>query len=641
MHIVKVIADFFPYQIMGEQDSDGRMVKMCNIALRKQFGTNNIKLLFAATPYDGAIYELAFDGKDILASLGWSEDNIDFYALPPMDNSLLQKKLLQIKLSQHNEPIIHLHNIQYLSAIPELDNQYLTTCIYHEETIDAIEELCAKKQITSQDLRNIRIFFVFTKEIQEKLINLWDIPQDNIILIDHRDTHKDITDWPWDYIAQSFMKTWCHIAPLMSEITSAPNFSEQIMNDSKELYNQKLAHDPKAAITMVMDNSVTYNRQNRRFILERSTSNKVSFLSGIQRTVVKLCEHFDQFSSNVAYLDIYNNFALCDKFGTIDYHSQYKPLWGDQLLFIDSSWSFDFTDFYHSIKSYNGSITWVIYDLLVEKHAELFEESMLMVRSKWLPTVYAYADHVVTISKAVADDYIDYAKQTNMHVKAGQKVSYFHLGSDIQDDLKKVKATNICPKYNSWMGAQSLPVFCSISTIEGRKGHEIILSAFKRLWDEDIDIALIFAGRMGWGLSKEFQELFADIQNIYQDRFIFVNAPNDDTLYHIYNHSDALIFASKNEGFGLPLVEAAQAGLSIFCSDIPVFHEVCGEHAYYFDLTADDIYTIVKKAYMDYQKDKSFKSSHEIKKLSWKQSVEWFYRIVDGKEEPYYIFNGE
>ncbi len=45
--------------------------------------------------------------------------------------------------------------------------------------------------------------------------------------------------------------------------------------------------------------------------------------------------------------------------------------------------------------------------------------------------------------------------------------------------------------------------------------------------------------------------------------------------------SDALLFPSESEGFGIPLLEAGLARLPIFCSDLPPFHESAGEHAHY------------------------------------------------------------
>jgi glycosyltransferase involved in cell wall biosynthesis len=43
-----------------------------------------------------------------------------------------------------------------------------------------------------------------------------------------------------------------------------------------------------------------------------------------------------------------------------------------------------------------------------------------------------------------------------------------------------------------------------------------------------------------------------------------------------------VIVASRNEGFGLPIIEAAQYGKPVIATDIPVFREVAGEGATYF-----------------------------------------------------------
>ncbi|WP_370457271.1 glycosyltransferase [Herbaspirillum sp. SJZ107] len=41
--------------------------------------------------------------------------------------------------------------------------------------------------------------------------------------------------------------------------------------------------------------------------------------------------------------------------------------------------------------------------------------------------------------------------------------------------------------------------------------------------------------------------------------------------------------ASEGEGFGLPLIEAARHGIPIVARGLPVFREVAGDHAHYFE----------------------------------------------------------
>ena len=54
----------------------------------------------------------------------------------------------------------------------------------------------------------------------------------------------------------------------------------------------------------------------------------------------------------------------------------------------------------------------------------------------------------------------------------------------------------------------------------------------------------------------------------------------------LYALADGLLFPSRVEGFGIPIVEAGLAGC-IFCSSIKPFHETAGDAASYFDPKGD------------------------------------------------------
>ena len=56
----------------------------------------------------------------------------------------------------------------------------------------------------------------------------------------------------------------------------------------------------------------------------------------------------------------------------------------------------------------------------------------------------------------------------------------------------------------------------------------------------------------------------------------------DDMVSDFYHLADALFLPSREEGFGIPILEAGLAGLPVFCSDIPPLQSLGGAHATYF-----------------------------------------------------------
>jgi glycosyltransferase involved in cell wall biosynthesis len=61
----------------------------------------------------------------------------------------------------------------------------------------------------------------------------------------------------------------------------------------------------------------------------------------------------------------------------------------------------------------------------------------------------------------------------------------------------------------------------------------------------------------------------------------------DAVVADFYRLADALFMPSREEGFGIPLIEAAFSRLPIFCADIPPLRELGGDDAHYFSPDAD------------------------------------------------------
>lgn len=67
------------------------------------------------------------------------------------------------------------------------------------------------------------------------------------------------------------------------------------------------------------------------------------------------------------------------------------------------------------------------------------------------------------------------------------------------------------------------------------------------------------------------------------DRVRFLGRMSDADLGREYQSAACFVFPSLLEGFGLPVLEAQINGCPVALSDIPVFHEVAGDAAVFFD----------------------------------------------------------
>lgn len=64
---------------------------------------------------------------------------------------------------------------------------------------------------------------------------------------------------------------------------------------------------------------------------------------------------------------------------------------------------------------------------------------------------------------------------------------------------------------------------------------------------------------------------------------VFDDGVTDAEYLEALEEATAMVTACRDEGFGIPLIEGEAAGVPLVLSDIPLFHEVGGEAAVYFD----------------------------------------------------------
>ncbi len=104
----------------------------------------------------------------------------------------------------------------------------------------------------------------------------------------------------------------------------------------------------------------------------------------------------------------------------------------------------------------------------------------------------------------------------------------------------------------------------------------------------------------------------------------FFNGVTDEEYTAQLERATALITASFEEGFGIPLIEALSMGTPVACTDIPVFREVAGEGAVYFNpRDPSDIARAIRRLEDDATwKQHSAAAPAQAAKFTWDRSAE-------------------
>jgi glycosyltransferase involved in cell wall biosynthesis len=126
------------------------------------------------------------------------------------------------------------------------------------------------------------------------------------------------------------------------------------------------------------------------------------------------------------------------------------------------------------------------------------------------------------------------------------------------------------------------PYVLSVGDIQPRKNHVGLIQAFSRLVKTypQLKQELVLVGKETWFADQVHR---AARDSGVADRIRFLGFVTDTDLLRLYNASDALIFPSFYEGFGLPALEAMACGCAVMCSNTSSLPEVVDGAAILFD----------------------------------------------------------
>lgn len=126
--------------------------------------------------------------------------------------------------------------------------------------------------------------------------------------------------------------------------------------------------------------------------------------------------------------------------------------------------------------------------------------------------------------------------------------------------------------------------FLYVGNCYPHKNVETLLDAFKRVVDKHPHTYLCIVGPRNTFSERIRSRVYQ--QSLQRTVLFYHDVPVSEVKW-MYTFAKAFVFPSKAEGFGLPVVEAAACRCPLILSDIPVFREIIGDQARYFDLYDD------------------------------------------------------
>lgn len=119
------------------------------------------------------------------------------------------------------------------------------------------------------------------------------------------------------------------------------------------------------------------------------------------------------------------------------------------------------------------------------------------------------------------------------------------------------------------------PYFLAVGTVEPRKNFGRLIQAYQRLAGRLRELPdLVIAGRWGW-MYDETVGLPGKLG--VAEKVKFLQYVSEDTLTTLYRDAVAMIYPSLYEGFGLPVIEAMQAGTPVVTTNRGALAELGGD----------------------------------------------------------------
>jgi glycosyltransferase involved in cell wall biosynthesis len=187
-----------------------------------------------------------------------------------------------------------------------------------------------------------------------------------------------------------------------------------------------------------------------------------------------------------------------------------------------------------------------------------------------VPPVARRADRVIVLSQAGARDVVDYLGVNAAEIDV---VPLAARGDELHEPTPAAEL-------RGRLGLSEGPLILTVSAKKVHKNLERLIRAMAMIAERWPQAMLVMPGNPTTH-EQELRELARELGIAANVAFpAYVDAADLEGLYAI---ASCFVFASINEGFGIPVLEAMRRGVPVACSNASALPEVAGDAALYFD----------------------------------------------------------
>jgi len=276
-----------------------------------------------------------------------------------------------------------------------------------------------------------------------------------------------------------------------------------------------------------------------------------------------------------------------------------------------------FTMPHHPILYFGKYIT-TFHDLTL-LHTYNSDKNFLIYKTKQFIGRFVYlamahgATHLIAPTKFVQKEL-----QAFSHVPLS-KISQIYEGGEVANPVPKEYKPLVGKKFIMYVGQQS-----------DYKNIRRLMQAHQILRRTHPDLLLVLVGRLTGKNGKPLQtnKAWAEAQGF--EGVVYTDFLPDDNLAWAFQHTQAYVFPSLLEGFGLPALEAMGAGAPVVSSNATCLPEVYGDAAIYFNpLDTAEMAAKIELVLTDGRLRKSLQAKgYKVNALySWQKMASQTYKI--------------